>query len=636
MNVLAINFLPLKVQNFQFKIYRKQRINNEKRIENRMLSFRLPISLTEPKTEENYWVCFEEEEGFEEFTCQETTNPFLCVNYLLHELYSQCQDKINEGNDFTIQYGVYKKVKFVIDNHAEGNEIVWLTPYFLESKKQFGFLIDFKFEKKKEQIFNRQVQLLSLSLNNQYRPNSSLYFEKFAKLKIFLKKYYSLIFKESNLDFTGFVQFSYNHLKSKEYLFHNNIASSTPTNGLNSLGPNKSVSENVIFYFFRKESEKEKAFKFYNALIGQEFKDDKFYKGFSQTYGVTLDNTNIKGIDSDKYTSPKALGELADHLSQKHENERIIILAFSQKKELVGNEKKKYLNVKYAFAQKEIPVQFILYSTVTNPVSLRSAISNLALAIFSKLGGIPWKVKPENEDCLVIGIGQAYHRKINSITNLVDTKKYIAYSVLLDTSGIYKRLEVLSMAENFNSYLEKLREQLVKVLSEVTDKYKKIAIHVPFKIKRKELDLITKAVNEINSEIEIVVIKINIDNDFWGYDQAKSHLTPNKDIYLSLSDKKYLLWLDGLGKYDNEPKKRYSGPILIDFLYSNKEINNINKPSYIQDILNLSGANWRGLNAKATPVSVYYCKLVSDYIKDFKETLDVDELHNKFKNPWFL
>jgi hypothetical protein len=46
---------------------------------------------------------------------------------------------------------------------------------------------------------------------------------------------------------------------------------------------------------------------------------------------------------------------------------------------------------------------------------------------------------------------------------------------------------------------------------------------------------------------------------------------------------------------------------------------------HLQDIINLSGANWRGFNAKNTPISIYYPELIAKFISKFDEyNLDLD------------
>jgi hypothetical protein len=59
------------------------------------------------------------------------------------------------------------------------------------------------------------------------------------------------------------------------------------------------------------------------------------------------------------------------------------------------------------------------------------------------------------------------------------------------------------------------------------------------------------------------------------------------------------------------------------------------KNVYLQDSLNLSGANWRGFNAKSLPVSVFYAKLIARYFSQF-ERLGLEECELDNLTPWFL
>lgn len=57
------------------------------------------------------------------------------------------------------------------------------------------------------------------------------------------------------------------------------------------------------------------------------------------------------------------------------------------------------------------------------------------------------------------------------------------------------------------------------------------------------------------------------------------------------------------------------------------------KRKYLQDILNLSGANWRGFNAKMSPISVFYPQLVAKFLKYFDNYSEINVENIK---PWFL
>ena len=633
MGKIAINFVPLKNQDFTFNVFRKLRDMNDSKNEDRSIfSLYLPPN-DEPRSPYlSYWLSFEYRADFEQFKYTSKDNIHLTNRYIHYLLEQGCNEKLQPDIDYSFLYSTAtKQVRFVIRRHSEGDEVVSLSSYFLELTQQHGFLLEYKFIKDENQTFNRKVQQLSLSLNKEFKSNNNLYFEKFEKLKEFAKQYYRKIFSGNILDFGGFSQIEYVQLAGKRYIFGNGGEDNYPTSGLNKFGPYKGIKEPVIFYFYRLESERDKALKLYNFLVGKEVEENKYFDGFANTYGVTIDQTNIRGINADKHKKPLELENISKELLQKHPGYKLIVFAFSPRKEDGGDEKKRYLTLKYEFAQRSIPVQFVQYGTVTNNYSLKSAIPNIALAVFAKLGGEPWKVKPTNDDCLILGISQTVHNKPGS-----KAKKYVAYSVLLDTGGIYKSLEVLSADEKLDNYLIKLKENLKVVLETATTSYSKVVLHVTFKLRKKELEAITDTLKEFDTSIEFVVIRINTSNEFTGYDQSKGHLTPTRNVYLPLSSSKFLLWLEGTNNQNEVPFKRYSGPLYIEFHYSSKNLSSDEKKRYLQDLLNLSGANWRGLNAKAVPVSVYYCKLVAEYIMDFKETLDLEDLKSKFDNPWFL
>lgn len=64
-------------------------------------------------------------------------------------------------------------------------------------------------------------------------------------------------------------------------------------------------------------------------------------------------------------------------------------------------------------------------------------------------------------------------------------------------------------------------------------------------------------------------------------------------------------------------------------------MNETDRVGILEDISNLAGANWRGFNAATRPVSVFYCKIVGEFIKEFtKLGLPVPSI--KEFMPWFL
>jgi len=56
---------------------------------------------------------------------------------------------------------------------------------------------------------------------------------------------------------------------------------------------------------------------------------------------------------------------------------------------------------------------------------------------------------------------------------------------------------------------------------------------------------------------------------------------------------------------------------------------------YTGERLHLSGANWRGFNAKSLPISIYYAQIIAKYFREFHR-LGLRELDLENLTPWFL
>jgi len=69
--------------------------------------------------------------------------------------------------------------------------------------------------------------------------------------------------------------------------------------------------------------------------------------------------------------------------------------------------------------------------------------------------------------------------------------------------------------------------------------------------------------------------------------------------------------------------------------YKFRQSEDVNTQLYLQDILNLTGANWRGFNAKAIPISMFYPQIISKFIKFFDQ-YNLDDIEFEDLPPWFL
>ena len=174
---------------------------------------------------------------------------------------------------------------------------------------------------------------------------------------------------------------------------------------------------------------------------------------------------------------------------------------------------------------------------------------------------------------------------------------------------------------------------MITILKEQKANYETCVLHLPFKIKKKEIIAISNAIKQIK-DIELVVVKINIDNKYFGY-SFHNTLVPYESSFVKLSKDEYLVWFEGLLYGKEVVDKRLSNPVHIKFLNINNR-KDFDEQAYLQDILNLSGANWRGFNAKSIPISIYYSQIIAKYTEAFENISGYEEGAISNNKPWFL
>jgi hypothetical protein len=130
-------------------------------------------------------------------------------------------------------------------------------------------------------------------------------------------------------------------------------------------------------------------------------------------------------------------------------------------------------------------------------------------------------------------------------------------------------------------------------------------------------------------------MRFNEHNKYFGYVKNSNSMIPYESSFLQLSYKEYLVWFEGLQFQNPTVRKRIERPVYVEFLYPHKGLDQQRMKSYLQDAVNLSGANWRGFNAKSLPVSMFYAQLVAKYYKEFQQ-LGLNDVNIEKITPWFL
>ena len=613
MSKIVLNFLPINKNDFEFEVYVKDSPDNNKCEQKNVRKYYL-------RKLENSKLCV----GFAPFgdskvrRVSSKTDLNLTKWFLSELLLFRLEEA---GIKYEKDKKIYKNRVYIIleDIKGKGKRTVWFEPYFLSSKNKFGFLIDYKFLKNDDVKFDRTIQRLSFSLNANYEANKSYYIDKYRYILSFLKKYFEGIRKlNEDLEIIEkFEKLNYESLKFKEYIFKDNNIDNSQFKGLMKFGPFSGRDFSQIRYIY---------------MI---HKDHKIYA-----------NRLIKAINGEKFPTFKGLGKLGLPLQTKYNTEPLFLNSFNDKEIqniltqtdfensvlisiIPSKEERFYYTLKNYCLQKNIPLQVVNVETIADYNKLKWSISGIALQIFAKLGGVPWIVQSENKDCLIVGIGQSIRGDADGVI-----RKFFAYAVLLESTGKFLSIKPLANTHKKDEYL-KLVAQSIEKLLEQNKKYRKIIFHVSEKIKKKEIKVIESILKKVNSGVELYILRINEKSKFFGYDINNNSLIPFESTYVQLSEKEYLIWSEGLNYHNPTPRKRYGNPLYVEIYYSNRESGGMDHVSLLQDVINLSGANYRGFNAKALPVSIYYPKLISKFNNKF-DKFRLDIIIKKAERPWFL
>jgi hypothetical protein len=632
---IAINFLPLREQNFKWDVFcKKVDTPDQPNPSANIRRYKLPLNITELSGEYiDYYVSANAQPGFTTQTIKSNTNNELTVNMMFVKAIEKCKTLFTEDK-YTIKTGYRNNIRFKMASFKEGHEEIWLEPYHLSATNQFGYLLGFHFRLAENQQLNKIVLQRSLSLGADGMENKNYYADNYKKINSFITNFIPQLFPpnlQNGLAVeTNLRELAFKRLQPKRYIFKKNKTDASQFQGVKKYGPLKDINTNSLICFIYRPENKAISYDLFYALKGDKYGT---FPGMKDMFSFSLGKEHVTGISIPDY-SEQSISAAIEQIKTIANARPILPLLIVPWSRLEHEEEgdKNYFRIKHQFLSAGMPTQFVSLQRIRGRDGLKWSISNIGLAVFSKLGGLPWRLQPTHDKCLIIGIGQA-HR----LSDQGGVSRYYAYSVLADSSGLYDSIKVLSRAEKENEYLHGLTEKIKQVILEKAAKYDRFVIHTSFKLRKNELAAITKGLEDIfnDTKKEIVVLKFNDNSRYFGFSLTSNSKVPFESSCVSLRKNQYLVWFEGLQYHTPTLRRRIAKPMHIEFNYSSKELSDEDKISFLQDAINISGANWRGFNAKTSPISVYYAKIIADYIGHFDEyglkEIDIENLV-----PWFL
>lgn len=633
---IHLNFLPIVGEVPDFYIYRALRESlTEERPAKNIHAYSLCISGSEPKGRAPYWVSFTERQGFEGILVKSDENFDLTRRKIFNALKSNVLQQCVEDEAAICEEGFYPEVRLRMQHHTEGYEELVLMPYRLRSIGKFGFVADFHFRKDSQAPFSRRTQQLSLSLDRSFKRNLDYYLDRSQRITQFVKQKWGIL---SPLHFDGsdtdillsqdFQELPAERLNSRTFVFGRNKESRSQFSGLKEYGPLEPVLGGSRLLFMFREQDRLAARKLAMAIRGSKQKERFAFPGYESLFRSTLeiDSNPVVLSDFSEAAMRVALERVSNSPSQ-----TVPVLVLPEGDEAA------YLNHKAVFAHAGLATQVCTLGVIENDHTLKWAIANIALQIFCKAGGLPWKVRPRVDSSLIIGISQSH--KTKEVGGNREVEKYFAFSVLTESSGLFQKLQVLGEANGEKDYLAQLQRNLRMILLESSKQFSRVVVHTSFKLKRREMEAIRNVVQEVSAEPEkgpahFAVVKVNHATRFFGVNREVNSLVPFEGTRLKLGHGESLIWFEGIYPDKTTVTKVFPGPTHLQILHIGDDPP-VEESLLLQELVDLSGANWRGFNAKSAPVSVFYCHLIADLVHDFHEReLPMPAVEGL--KPWFL
>ena len=632
MQGIALNFLPVLTQDFRITIYAAPSRGEERPVyagERAVLRH-----LREGEEYKPYWTLFRAFDGARRVDLDPFENTYATVDALRRALKESCSSRL-EAESYLIGGGFRREIEVVVEKHEEGVATVSLEPYLLRSARRFGILAGFRFHPGEAHRGTKRALQLSLALDRNGQPNLDFYADRYAKLSDFVREFHETVFPLTMSDGqeikvgSRLVGLRPDTLAVKRYVMNGQKESKSQFMGVQRFGPYGQNSQDTQLYFLYRRDEHGLSQDLFRALRGDTFRT---FSGMDKMFNFPVTQHNVRGATISEFEA----GEI-ERVAEKFAKEAagrsvvpVVITPFSRHDEAEENDA--YWRLKHAFLARRTPIQVVAAETIANRNKLKWSASGIALQIFAKAGGTPWRVVPATERCLIVGVGQAH-----KVLPKGGIERFFAYSVLTDSTGAFQEIRLLGTADDEESYIDAFHNSLRKIFEDYSDRFSSFVVHSTFSIRRRELDSIAVALGAqeaAGGDGYFVSMKFNDRNCFFGFSSGHNSRVPYESSVVSLSRSEYLVWFEGLQYGQSTLQKMVGGPLHVRYAYPDR-IGETEKRMFLQDAINLSGANWRGFNAKSLPVSVYYAQIIARYLKEFEAhglpRLDVDNIV-----PWFL
>ncbi len=313
-----------------------------------------------------------------------------------------------------------------------------------------------------------------------------------------------------------------------------------------------------------------------------------------------------------------------------------------------------YLFSKAILLTNGVPVQEARLSTLMKAdTSLAYVFQNIAVALYAKMGGVPWTVNQDQtvNDEVVVGMGLVE----TSGSRFQEKQRVVGITTVFRGDGNYLLANVARECL-FAEYRTQLRETMIEVLREVRQRNGwrpgdsvRVVFHASKPLRDLEVDeLMRECVSQAATEqvVQFAFLDVLQDHPFHLLDPnqpgkafesgpRKGAMAPARGTALQLGKNTWLLSTNGLSqiKRQTSPLPR---PLLI---HLHRKSTGCDLPYLTDQVLKFTSLTWRSTQPAAEPVTIYYSSLIAGLLMRLKAVhgWSPNVLNTKLRaSKWFL
>ena len=355
-----------------------------------------------------------------------------------------------------------------------------------------------------------------------------------------------------------------------------------------------------------------------------------FSRGFLRTYG--FDDCQPVPFTA-RNGSAAAYQEASQHAMQSaRDSGQKWDLAFVQVEDrthqLRGDDNP-YLVTKAFFLTQQIPIQQFRIETAQTPDQnqLAYTLSNMGLATYAKLGGIPWVLRadPTTTHELVVGISSSRVRQ----SRLSQGERLVGFTTVFSGDGSYF-LHTVSKAVSFNNYSDEMLASLRASLDRVRKDWNwqkgervRLIFHAFKPLRETEATAVKQLAEELSDfQLEFAFLHVASDTNLQLFNKnaegvpigrsgkVKGVYVPERGLMVALSDGDMLVGVTGAKEL-----KRATDGAPVPLRLHLHPASTFRDLRYLgQQVMLFASHSWRGFQPASMPVTVSYSQLIARYM----------------------